>query len=144
MNYAFDFQYDFYPQEMILYVKSTFQEKQPFISIEWVTPDDRTIRIANLAISRNQTYRFSQDEKLKTKLRTDNVIPVLFSLPDATVPAKGRYQLLITGATFEPIQISTWNWLCMGRSLAWQVLIMPVVISWCRCCGVRQWHSPLV
>jgi peptide/nickel transport system permease protein len=102
MNYAFDFQYDLYPQDMILYVKSTFQEKQPFISLEWVTPDDRTIRIANLAIGRNQTYRFSQDEKLKTKLRTDNVIPVLFSLPDSNVPAKGRYQLLITGATFEP------------------------------------------
>ena len=102
MKYDFDFQYDFYPQDMILYVKSTFKEKQPFISLEWLTPDDRTIRIANLAISRNQTYRFSQDEKLKTKLRTDNVIPVLFSLPDATVPAKGRYQLLITGATFEP------------------------------------------
>ena len=102
MKYDFDFQYDFYPQDMILYVKSTFKEKQPFISLEWLTPDDRTIRIANLAIGRNQTYRFSQDEKLKTKLRTDNVIPVLFSLPDATVPAKGRYQLLITGATFEP------------------------------------------
>jgi len=102
MNYAFDFQYDLYPQDMILYVTSTFQEKQPFISLEWVTPDDRTIRIANLAISRNQTYRFSQDEKLKTKLKTENVIPVLFSLPDSNVPAKGRYQLLITGATFEP------------------------------------------
>ena len=102
MNYAFDFQYDLYPQDMILYITSTFQEKQPFISLEWVTPDDRTIRIANLAISRDQTYRFSQDEKLKTKLKTENVIPALFSLPDATVPAKGRYQLLITGATFEP------------------------------------------
>jgi len=102
MNYAFDFQYDLYPQDMILYVTSTFQEKQPFISLEWVTPDDRTIRIANLAISRDQTYRFSQDEKLKTKLKTENVIPALFSLPDTNVPAKGRYQLLITGATFEP------------------------------------------
>ena len=102
MNYAFDFQYDLYPQDMILYVTSTFQEKQPFISLEWVTPDDRTIRIANLAISRDQTYRFSQDEKLKTKLKTENVIPALFSLPDSNVPEKGRYQLLITGATFEP------------------------------------------
>ena len=27
MNYAFDFQYDLYPQDMILYVTSTFQEK---------------------------------------------------------------------------------------------------------------------
>jgi len=102
MKYAFDFQYDLYPQEMILYVKATFKQKQPFISLEWLTPDDRTIRIANLAIGQDYTYRFSQDEKLKAKLRTDAVIPVLFSLPEATVPAKGRYELLITGATFEP------------------------------------------
>ena len=88
MNYAFDFQYDLYPQDMILYVTSTFQEKQPFISLEWVTPDDRTIRIANLAIGRNQTYRFSQDEKLKTKLKTENVIPALFSLPDCNCPGE--------------------------------------------------------
>ena len=102
MTHAFDFQYDVYPQEMILYVTSTFKEKQPFISLEWLTPDDRTIRIANLAIGQDYAYRFSQDEKLKTKLKSDDVIPVLFSLPDETVPAKGRYQLLVTGATFEP------------------------------------------
>src|SRR6185369_9611597 len=37
MSYAFDFQYDFYPQEMILYVNTKFAEKQPFVSIEWLT-----------------------------------------------------------------------------------------------------------
>lgn len=102
MNHAFDFEYDYYPQEMILYVTSTFKEKQPFISLEWLTPDGRKIRIANLAIGQDYTYRFSQDEKLKTKLKSDDVIPVLFSLPGETVPAKGKYQLLVTGATFEP------------------------------------------
>jgi len=101
MNYAFDFAYDFYPQEMILYITSTFDEKQPFISLEWLTPDGRTIRIANFAISQDFTYRFSQDEKLKTKLKSDDVIPVLFSLPDENIPAKGVYQLLVTGTTFE-------------------------------------------
>ncbi len=103
MNYAFDFEYDFYPQEMILYVTSTFKDKPPFISLEWLTPDERKIRIANVAIAgQDYTYRFSQDEKLKTKLKSDDVIPVLFSLPGETVPAKGKYQLLVTGATFEP------------------------------------------
>lgn len=102
MNYSFDFNYDYYPQEMIVYVTSTFAEKQPFISLEWLKPDGETVRIANLAVGQKHTYRFSQDEKLKTKLRTQDIIPVLFSLPEQNVPEKGTYQLLITGTTFEP------------------------------------------
>ena len=102
MSYSFDFEYDYYPQEMIVYVTTKFTEKQPFISLEWLKPDGETVRIANLAIGQKHTYRFSQDEKLKTKLRTDEIIPVLFSWPEEKVPAKGTYQLLITGTTFEP------------------------------------------
>ncbi|HEX9840880.1 MAG TPA: ABC transporter permease [Anaerolineales bacterium] len=101
-SYTFDFSYDYYPQEMILYITSKYQEKQPFISAEWLTPDGRTIRIVNLALSKKHTYRFSQDEKLKTKLRTQDVIPHLFSDPETGELLKGQYQLLITGATFEP------------------------------------------
>ena len=102
ISHSFDFQYDYYPQEMIVYISSKFVSKQPFVSLEWLKPDGETVRISNFAVGRNQTYRFSQDQKLKTKLRTEDVIPVLFSLPEETVPAKGNYQLLITGTTFEP------------------------------------------
>jgi peptide/nickel transport system permease protein len=101
-SYAFDFTYDYYPQDMILYLTSKYQEKQPFLSIEWLTPDGTKIRIANLAISQKQTYRFSQDEKLKVRLRTDDVIHQLFSDPETDKLIKGKYQLLITGTTFEP------------------------------------------
>jgi len=101
-SYAFDFTYDYYPQDMILYLTSQYNEKQPFISAEWLTPDGRKIRIANLAISQKQTYRFSQDEKLKVRLRTDDVIHQLFSDPETDKLVKGKYQLLITGTTFEP------------------------------------------
>jgi peptide/nickel transport system permease protein len=102
MSHAFDFSYDMYPQEMILYLTSTFQEKQPFISIELLTPDGRKIRIGNFAIGNEFTYRFSQDEKLRTKLRAEDVISALFTMPGGDAPLKGEYQLLITGTTFEP------------------------------------------
>ena len=102
MTYAFDFSYDFFPQEMLFYFTSTFDEKQPFVSIELLTPDDRKIRIANFAIGNEFTYRFSQDEKLRAKLRAEDVIPALFTAPDGDTPLKGKYQLLITGTTFEP------------------------------------------
>ncbi len=102
ISYTFNYSYDYYPQELMLYLSSTYQEKQPFVSVEWLTPDGRKIRIANLAVSQKQTYRFSQDQKLKTKLRTDDVIPALFSDPETGDLIRGKYQLLITGATFEP------------------------------------------
>lgn len=102
MSYEFDFSYDYYPQEMILYLTSEYASKQPFVSIVLQTPDGREIRVANLAIGEKMTYRFSQDEKLRTKLRTDNVIQALFRLPDGDTPLKGRYKLLISGVTFEP------------------------------------------
>jgi len=102
MTYAFDFSYDTYPQEMLFYFTSTFDQKQPFVSIELLTPDNRTIRIANYAIGNEFTYRFSQDEKLRAKLRAEEVVPALFSMPNGGAPLKGKYQFLITGTTFEP------------------------------------------
>jgi peptide/nickel transport system permease protein len=102
ISYTFDFSSDYYPQEMILYLSSTYEQKQPFISAEWLIPDGRQIRIVNLAVNQKQTYRFSQDEKLRTKLRTDDVIPYLFSDPETGDLIRGKYQLSITGTTFEP------------------------------------------
>ncbi len=102
MSYEFDYSYDAYPQEMILYLTTTFKEKQPFVSVELITPDSRTIRIGNFSIGNEFTYRFSQDEKLRTKLRAEDVIPALFSAPEGDEPLKGKYKLIITGTTFEP------------------------------------------
>jgi len=101
-NYTFDFAYDTYPQDMILYITSSYAEKQPFLSIEWMTPDGRTIRVANMAVIQNQAYRFSQDEKLKLRLKSEDIIAALFSDPETGSLIKGPYQLLITGTTFEP------------------------------------------
>lgn len=101
ITHHFDFSYDEVPQEMILYISSDYAEKQPFISIEWLTPDGRTMRIANLTIGEQQTYRFSQDDKLMVRLKTEDVIHALFTSPDTDELVKGEYQLLITGTTFE-------------------------------------------
>ena len=101
-SYAFDFSSDYYPQEMILYITSKYREKQPFFSAEWLTPDSRKIRITSLTVTQKVTYRFSQDEKLIARLKTEDVIPFLFSDPETGAPVKGQYQLLIAGATFEP------------------------------------------
>src|SRR5215216_1818165 len=100
INYPFTFTSDYFPQDLILYISSTYQQKQPFLSAKWITPDGREIRITNLSITQKQTYRFAQDEKLKTRLKTEDVIPQLFIDPDTGKIVKGEYQLQIQGTTF--------------------------------------------
>lgn len=118
--YEFEFSADIYPQDLILYFDSTFQEKQPFVSIELITPDERTIRIANFALtSAKHTYRFAQDDKLRTKLRADDVIAALFSLPESDTPLKGIYKLAITSSTFEPNSDIDAEFVFHGQVFGW-------------------------
>jgi len=102
-TYDFEFDYDSFPQEMFLYLSSTYQEKNPFISVYLITPDEREIRVTDIGISKKQTYRFSQDEKLIRRLKGQDVMKGLFVLPE-TEPlqiVKGKYTLLIQGLVFE-------------------------------------------
>lgn len=103
ITYNFDFKADGFPQDMILYFTSTYQSKQPFVSLTWKTPDGRTINVGNFAINRSQTYRFSQDEKLKKKLKNVNPQVGLFMDPNAAkqTPLKGTYQLIVQATGFE-------------------------------------------
>ncbi len=103
-THSFDFTYDEYPQEMMLYFDTKFKEKQPFVSITLNTPDGREVRISDFGVDKEQTFRFTQDKKLIRRLKTDNVMAGLFSEPksDPPKPLKGTYQLVIKGMAFEP------------------------------------------
>ena len=102
ISYAFDFQYDDYPQEMLLYFDTKFVQKQPFVSIVWLTPDGRKIRVDDLGVAQKQTIRFSQDERLLQRLNGENPMQALFEDPKTHAIVKGKYQLQVTGTTFEP------------------------------------------
>jgi len=103
MTYVFEYTYDVPPQELILYFGTVFDQKFPFVSIVWRTPDGREIKIANMTVDRRTTYRFSQDVKLQKSLKTEHVMEALFRDPKSETPTllKGQYQLVITGTTFE-------------------------------------------
>ena len=103
-TYDFDYPYDGYPQELLVYFKTKFETKQPFVSIYLMTPDGRKLRVADMGVGKTLTFRFSQDEKLKTRLKTKDSVVALFSDPKITTeptPVKGKYQLIMDGVTFE-------------------------------------------
>ncbi len=103
MTYQFDYAYDDVPQELILYFTSEFKEKFSFVSVSWITPDDRTIKIADMAVDSDLTFRVSQDQKLQKRVKTENVMQAIFADPNSSTqsPLKGRYQLVISGTAFE-------------------------------------------
>ncbi len=104
MDFVIDYPYDAFPQELTLYFTSTFQEKAPFISATWTTPDGREIRLADFALeSRKQNIRLSQDAKLKRRLQGVSAEEGLFAEPgvEPRKPLKGQYTLTLEVVTFE-------------------------------------------
>lgn len=101
ITYSFDFQYDEYPQEMFLYFTSQYAQKQPFVSISWLTPDGRTIRVDDLAVTQKLTFPFSQDQRLIQRFKGEDPRQALFEDPKTKAIVKGKYQLQVLGTTFE-------------------------------------------
>lgn len=103
ITYSFDYSYDAVPQELIIYFTSQYKEKLSFVSISWITPDGRTVRVADMVANSKLTFRFSQDQKLQKRLKTENVMQALFMDPESPTESvvKGQYQLVINGTTFE-------------------------------------------
>ena len=67
-------------------------QKLPFVSITWITRTAGKSAIADMALEHKSTYRFSQDQKLQKRLKTEDVMQALFAGPriDPAVPLKGH------------------------------------------------------
>jgi peptide/nickel transport system permease protein len=103
LTYTFDHASDGFPQEMLLYFKTNYVEKQPFVSLTWNTPDGRNIRAGDLIVRSDTVYRFSQDNKLKSKLGGKNPQEGLFLAKNSSndTPVKGTYQVIVSGVAWE-------------------------------------------
>lgn len=104
ITYTFDYQYDDFPQDVILYADAKNVTKKPLIGVTWLTPDGRTVNMASYSITQRNVYRISLDDKLSRILRADNPIEGLFADPasDKPTPLKGTYQMVVSVSLFEP------------------------------------------
>jgi peptide/nickel transport system permease protein len=101
--FTFDYPYDGFPQEMTVFFKTTYTAKQPYISLSWLTPDGREIRVADFSADRSASYRFDQDAKLQRRLGGQLPHVGLFADPNSEQPkaVKGTYTLQVAALTFE-------------------------------------------
>jgi peptide/nickel transport system permease protein len=104
-TFTFNYVYDDYPPDMIVYFTPKYAEKKPHVSMTWLTPDGRTIPVAEISVEKGQIYPFAQDEKLKRKLGGISPLQGLFVQDPAagnTTLVKGQYQLRLVAFAFEP------------------------------------------
>ena len=121
ITYPFDYDFDNFPKELAIYFNSTFKEKQPYVSLLWVTPDGREIRIMDSTVGATDTFYFSQDSKLERRLGGEVPAEGLFLLPesDLRLAQRGTYQLRLTALTFEPDSAIDADFVLYGQVYGW-------------------------
>lgn len=103
MSFSFDYPYRKFPDEMIAFFDAQYSEKQPYVSLSWLTPDGRDIRLADFAIMESDSYRPGQDEKLIRRLDGQSPQQGLFVDPTSqeSVALEGTYTLQVSALVFE-------------------------------------------
>jgi peptide/nickel transport system permease protein len=100
--FTFEYNYEGFPQELSIFFRSRFQDTLPHVSVRWITPDGRDIRMGDFSVRASETYRIALDERLRRRL--GNVVPQrgLFADPDNPEQAlQGTYEVQITALLFE-------------------------------------------
>ena len=102
---VFDYPYDGFPQELSLFFETEYEEKLPYASLTWITPDGRAVRIGDFSIEGDHTYRLSQDTKLQRRLGSEQPEKALFADPNSpdpetSPPLKGTYEMQISTLVF--------------------------------------------
>lgn len=104
LTFAFDYNYDAFPQDLAIFFTADFQEKRPHVELTWVTPDGREIGLSDFTVGASEAYYITQDERLQRRLRGQPALEALLGDPNAATPTplQGRYQLKAAGLLFEP------------------------------------------
>lgn len=109
-SFEFDFPYDTFPPEVILFSSAAYKDKQPFVELTWITPDGREIRAGEFSSGASTSVRFDQDTRLQRRLEREtgikgiSVIKGLFDDPnkEGVQVLQGTYRLDATALLFEP------------------------------------------
>jgi len=116
IDFTFDFPYNILPQDLLIRYDADYAEKRPFASLEWLTPDGRSLDMGNMVITGIDDYIFSISipKKLSSPRPSqknvyrlapgDPPAAVLFADPnvDTIQIIPGQYTLRIHGIIFEP------------------------------------------
>ncbi|MFB6285006.1 MAG: ABC transporter permease [Candidatus Bipolaricaulia bacterium] len=101
----FDYTAEAFPKAIAVKITSTYQSKQPFVTMSWRTPDGRKVPIAEQGVGKSATFNLSQNSELRERL--GGLRPEIGLLtkqgadPETAKLLKGQYELVVEGLLFE-------------------------------------------
>jgi peptide/nickel transport system permease protein len=103
ISFPFEYDYGDFPDELNLFFESHYDQKIPHVSVYWLTPDGREIRLTSFSAEESHEYRLALDEKLSRKFSGLDPMVGLFADPqvEKPTPLKGDYELQVQAITFE-------------------------------------------
>ncbi|MBS7635294.1 ABC transporter permease [Candidatus Bathyarchaeota archaeon] len=121
IEFLLNYEYEDFPSELNLFLKSNYNKSSPQLSVHWVKPNGEDIILNSFLIYKEDTYYISNDDRLASELKSmiskkingtigyDAPIAVLlFASEDASIinPStvnvmRGEYKLWIDGIAFE-------------------------------------------
>jgi peptide/nickel transport system permease protein len=103
ISMAFDYAYDSFPQALTVTLIPKYKTGRPFVTIYWITPDGREIKLHEFKLQAPEAYRISQDTRLKKVIGDEPPEQALFSDPASTTltSLKGRYELRMVATVFD-------------------------------------------
>lgn len=118
VTFTFEYPYREMPSDVFLYLDPTYNEKFPFVSLVWKTPDGRVLNLKPIAVGHTINYDFKEGVQVPKFLNQNPrwkdwfvasgqyatpAYQLLFAQPGATQPKTqtGEYQLEINSIFFE-------------------------------------------
>jgi len=103
ITFRFDYPYQGFPKDIVLQLESEFDQKHPFITLYWRTPQGRVEQVKRFSIPAEKEVRFSEEKRLSRILNTEKPHQVMFSefFPDHEDASQGTYELTIEGIGFD-------------------------------------------
>jgi peptide/nickel transport system permease protein len=99
----FDFDSSAFPSEINLFLAARYAEREPFVRLNWETPDGREIYLDGRRVGREERVSISQDLTLERRLGRVPHVGLLSAAEGGERPQvlHGRYRLTIDAILFE-------------------------------------------
>jgi peptide/nickel transport system permease protein len=103
LSYVFDYPYGGFPQDVVIEFNSDYEEKRPFVILNWISPNGRETELGAFSVTSETRFLAAQDKKLPRVLRSDEPVKQLFIDPTYSLvkARKGQYELRVTARLFE-------------------------------------------
>ncbi len=117
-----EFTFDGFPKELNLNFNATTSGADAFVTVYWLTPDGRQIRLAEQSVKSRDTIRISQLTRVQRQL--GNMPPEigLFAEPGTSAdprPLKGTYRLVVDALMFESTDDIDARFVVYGQLHGW-------------------------